>query len=354
VSWCLAAAALFGATTPLAKPLVDEMGPLLLSGLLYWGAALAVFPAALADWRRHRRHRLHYRSGRANRGRLLGAAFFGGVVGPVFLLWGLSLAPAGSVSLWLTLETVATAVLARLFFRETLGAMGWLATLLVVIASAALAAPELGGAKAALLVGIACVAWGLDNNLTALIDGYSTSEITWFKGICAGALTIPIGWLAGGQVSPATLTFALLVGAVGYGASLVLYIAASQQLGAIRSQLYFSTAPLFGLAVAWGGFGESIGLQHLIAIVLMTTALWLLHRESHSHDHQHEALIHTHWHRHDDGHHQHEHDQAASSGIWHQHPHEHAALTHGHAHRPDLHHRHLHESQRRVRSRATP
>lgn len=335
VAWCLLAALLFGATTPASKGLVDDVGPVLLSGLLYWGAALAVAPFAIRDWR------MNGSSVRHGRNRLIGATLFGGIIGPVLLLWGLSLAPAGSVSLWLTLETVATAVLARLFFREHLGFKGWLATGMVVLASGVLAAPELAGASAALLVGLACIAWGLDNNLTSLIDGYSTAEITGFKGAFAGAVTIPIGWFLGGQASMSQTLAALAIGGLGYGVSLVLYVAGAQQLGATRSQLVFSTAPLFGLAVAWGVFGESIGLEHFIAIGIMATALWILHLESHEHEHHHELQEHTHWHRHDDGHHDHPSDGPAST--WHQHRHSHEALTHRHAHSPDLHHRHSHD-----------
>ena len=335
VAWCLIAALLFGATTPAAKGLVAETGPILLSGLLYWGAALAVTPFALRDWKKNRSTVRHGRS------RLIGAAIFGGILGPVLLLWGLSLAPASSVSLWLTLETVATAVLARLFFREHLGTRGWLATGIVVLASAGLAGPEPAAASAVLLVGLACVAWGLDNNLTSLIDGYSTAEITWFKGICAGAVTIPIGLFLGGQATATQILAAGLIGGVGYGASLVLYVAGAQQLGATRSQLCFSTAPVFGLGVAWGVFGESIGLEHFIAIGMMGTALWILHLEVHEHEHHHEALEHTHWHRHDDGHH--DHPANVSASTWHQHRHKHDAQTHRHAHSPDLHHRHAHD-----------
>jgi drug/metabolite transporter (DMT)-like permease len=350
VAWCLLAALLFGATTPAAKGLVDEMGPVLLSGLLYWGAALAVAPFAVRDWRKNRS------SVRHGRNRLIGAAVFGGIIGPVLLLWGLSLAPAGSVSLWLTLETVATAVLARLFFREHLGARGWLATGMVVLASVGLAGAEAAGARAVLLVALACIAWGLDNNWTSLIDGYSTAEITGFKGACAGAVTIPIGWFLGGQATGSQIAAALLIGGLGYGASLVLYVAGAQQLGATRSQLVFSTAPLFGLAVAWGVFGESIGLEHFVAIAIMASALWILHLESHEHEHHHEAQEHTHWHRHDDGHHAHQHthqhahphddhlhdSEKIPGATWHQHRHTHADLTHRHAHSPDLHHRHSH------------
>jgi hypothetical protein len=193
------------------------------------------------------------------------------------------------------------------------------------------------------LVGLACIAWGLDNNLTSLIDGYSTAEITWFKGLCAGTVTVPIGLLVGGQANGTQLVAALGIGAIGYGASLVLYVAGAQQLGATRSQLFFSTAPLFGLAVAWGVFGESIRMEQFVAIGIMATALWILHLESHGHKHHHNAQEHTHWHRHDDGHH--EHDHAGLSNTWHQHRHAHTPVTHSHAHRPDLHHRHSHSEE---------
>ncbi len=339
MGWCLLSALLFGATTPAAKPLVDDMGPVLLSGVLYWGAAIGVAPWALREWNRQRGRRTA--SVRARR-HLLGAAFFGGVVGPVLLLWGLSLAPAGSVSLWLVLETVATAVLARLFFREHLGAYGWFATALVVLASALLTEPGPAGIQAVTLVALACVAWGLDNNFTALIDNYSTTEITAFKGVTAGLVNVPVGLWLGGIVEAGSLLTGLAIGALGYGASLVLYTAGAQQLGATRSQLCFSTSPLFGLATAALLLGESLGAAHAISIGLMALAVGLLQRETHEHAHRHHAIEHTHWHRHDDGHHDHAPEDADAVTLWHQHRHRHEAQTHRHPHRPDLHHRHSH------------
>ena len=336
--WCLAAAMLFGVTAPIAKPLVDRAGPVLLSGLLYAGAALAVAPFALFDWRRHGR------VPRQTLQRLFGAAFFGGIVGPVLLLAGLAMAPASTVSLWLTLETVATAVLARLFFGEHLGATGVLATLLVVGASVGLTGAAPHDTRAAVLVGLACVAWGLDNNLTALIDGVSTAEITAFKGVVAGAVNVPIGLWLGGELAGTGLAVALGIGAIGYGASLVLYVAGAQQLGATRSQLVFSTAPLFGLAAAFVLLGEPLGGRHAAAVLAMGAAIWLLQRESHGHAHRHGALEHTHWHRHDDDHHDHAHADGSVPSGWHQHSHRHEPLSHSHPHRPDLHHRHTHDA----------
>jgi drug/metabolite transporter (DMT)-like permease len=45
---CLLAAALFGASTPASKLLLDEaVGPLTLAGLLYLGAGIATLPSAM-------------------------------------------------------------------------------------------------------------------------------------------------------------------------------------------------------------------------------------------------------------------------------------------------------------------
>jgi drug/metabolite transporter (DMT)-like permease len=125
IVWALVAAILFGASTPASKTLVAQLGPRLLSGILYVGAPLAVLPWAV-------RGLLNVATlDRRTLARLVGAVVFGGIVGPVLLLTGLELAPAGSVALWLNLETVATVLIARLFFAEHLGRRTYLAIALI-------------------------------------------------------------------------------------------------------------------------------------------------------------------------------------------------------------------------------
>jgi drug/metabolite transporter (DMT)-like permease len=339
IFWCLLAAALFGASTPAAKTLVGEMGAPLLAGLLYAGAALAVLPrVATRSWANN--------PNRSNSLRLSGAVLFGGLLGPVLLLLGLNAAPAGAVSLWLTLETVATAALARCFFREHLGALGWSAVGLVVLASALLSS-ELHLGWAVVLVALACLCWGLDNNFTSQIDAYTPEQITLVKGAATALVLIPTGLWQGGRGDLPQIGVALVIGGLGYGLSLVLYVAGAQQLGATRSQLIFSSSPLFGLVPAWLLLGEPVGWFHAAAVVLMALAIGLLQRDSlsHCHTHHHRQLTHTHFHRHDDGHHDHDHDGVLlgpSVFGWHQHEHTHPEVTHRHPHRPDLHHRHEH------------
>jgi drug/metabolite transporter (DMT)-like permease len=274
---------------------------------------------------------------------LLGAVLFGGGLGPVLLLAGLARAPSASVSLWLNLETVATAVLAFLLFSEHLDGRTWLAAASVVAAGALLASPSGAGTiTAALLVSAACLCWGLDNNLTALVDGFTPAQTTVAKGAVAGATNLALA-LATGSPWPGAkvVLLALGVGAFSYGLSIVLYIQGAQQLGATRAQILFSSSPFVGMLLAWGFLGEPVLGVQLAAAAMMGGALWLLLTARHSHEHAHDPLVHTHRHRHDDGHHDHVHP-GLPAWIRHTHEHEHEPIVHEHPHEPDLHHRHRH------------
>lgn len=332
---CLLAALLFGASTPAAKQFTSSMSSWFVAGLLYAGAGIAVSPWALRSARQAGKPTARQRA------YLFGALVAGGVVGPVLLVMGLGRAPAGSVALWLNLETVATAVLARAFFKEHLGVQTWLSVLLIVLASVLLSAQTGAGSAAVLFVALACAAWGLDNNLTSLIGSYGAAQITFAKGLLGAGVNLTLAtYLPGEAPLLRDALLVMLVGALGYGASLVLYVSSARELGATRSQLVFSTAPAWGLVLAWAAFQEPVFGTQLLAAAIMLVALWLYNREKHAHFHTHEALLHTHWHTHDDGHHDHGHDSAQAG--WHNHEHEHSAQGHAHPHLPDLHHRHRH------------
>lgn len=333
---CIVAAALFGVSSPASKALLGSFSPLTLAGLLYLGAALGVLPFALRGGspaaRRTPKNLL----------RMAGVVLFGGILGPVLLLMGLTHAPAASVSLWLNLETPATALLGWAFFKEHLERRTVIAVLLVTAASALLAgASGFALVPAALLVAGACVCWGLDNNLSSTIDGFTPAQSTLVKGVAAGTVNLALGAaIERPALTPGFVGAALLLGALSYGASIVLYVRGAQQLGAVRSQLLFSSAPFFGVAVAWLALREDVQPTQLAAAALMVIAIALLSRERHGHAHTHEAVTHTHWHRHDDDHHDHVHDPPVRGGHVHEHAHD--AKSHAHAHRPDVHHRHSH------------
>ena len=333
-------ALLFGASTPIAKSLLSSLGPFTLAGLLYLGAAAASLPFAFRGGSGELRRD-------ARQLRLLGlAVLFGGGVAPVLLLFGLRAAAAASVSLWLNMEVLATALLAWAFFREhldwrTLLAAGLVLAGGIILATASGAGPPAGW-RAGMLVAGACACWGLDNNLTALVSGFTPAQTTVAKGLIAGSVNLALGLTLGERLpGPTGAVAALAVGAVSYGLSLMLFIFGAQQIGATRSQLLFATSPFLGVVLAWTVFGERIQAAQLAAAPCMALGIGLMLTSRHGHAHAHVALAHTHSHRHDDGHHTHVH-RGLPPGVRHTHPHAHGELAHTHEHLPDLHHRHPH------------
>ena len=135
--FALAAAALFGASTPFAKLLLGEVSPIVLAGLLYLGSGIGLALLRLARGRseRPREARLAPRDW----GWLAGAIFSGGVVAPVLLLWGLAGGGAAETSLLLNFEGVMSVLVAGLLFREAVGIRVWLAALVMLAGGLVLA-----------------------------------------------------------------------------------------------------------------------------------------------------------------------------------------------------------------------
>lgn len=339
--WVLAvlSACLFGASTPAEKLLLNSFSAAQLAGLLYLGAALGVSIPILSS----RRGFFEGRLNRANLFRLAGSILFGGILGPLFLLWGLRLASAASVSLWLNLELVATVLLGQFLFRDRIGKMGWIGAVFIAAGALVLSRGEGdAGWASGLFLGVACLCWGLDNHFTALIDGILPIQSTFWKGLVAGVTTLVLGlWTADFLAGPIQVGEALLTGALAYGASIVLYITAAQALGAVRGQMVYAAAPFFGLVFSRVFLGEALNGAHAVAAICQLTGLFFVFRDKHGHAHVHEEMVHTHLHSHDDGHHTHEHS-GQSKIVRHSHPHRHGKLVHSHLHWPDLHHRHVH------------
>ena len=335
----LFAAFLFGAATPASNALMVDIPPFQLAGLLYIGAALGVIPLIfkkhlfLKPWCLDKK----------NLFRLIGSIVFGGILGPVFLLFGLQFASAVSVSMWLNLELVATALLGHFVFRDHLTPYGWLSTAGMLIAAALLTNVEgFSGITAGILVTIACLCWGADNHLTVLIKGIPPSQTTFWKGIVAGIVNFSIGiFIASTEISFKLFGIAIIVGVFSYGISIVLYIMSAQKLGTTRGQIIFSTAPFFGVLLSATLLGESIVNTQIWAGLIIICSLIFLFLEKHKHEHIHYAITHDHWHKHDDEHHAHILPDVPH-GLWHSHSHEHEEMSHSHKHLPDLDHRHKH------------
>ncbi len=341
VASALLAAALFGASTPLAKLLLTKIEPWLLAALLYLGSGLGLYVARIvmrsktpmlsrADWRW-----------------MLLAVLLGGIVAPVLLVFGLQGMTGSGASLLLNAEAVLTAVIAWIVFKENVDRRVAFGLVCIVAGSVVLGWGETGGGNwlSALAIVGACLGWGLDNNFTRKVALNDASFIAMVKGLVAGTTNLVIALALGAAFPPASAVgWAALLGFACYGVSLVLFIIGLRHLGTSRAGAYFAVAPFLGATLSVLLLGEPITASLIAAGALMAVGVWLHLSEQHGHLHEHEALSHTHSHSHGagDDHHDHTHSEPLTQGVRHSHAHYHRPQTHSHPHVPDAHHAHTH------------
>ena len=343
VGAALGAAVLFGLSTPLAKELVGEMPPLLLAGLLYAGSGLGLLVLLAVRVTAGRLGSITWPRG-SELGWLLGAIIAGGAMGPFLLMFGLRRTDAASASLILNLEGVLTALLAWFAFKENFDRrIAWGMAAIVAGGVVLSAGPALRaqGWIGPLAIAGACLAWAIDNNLTRKVSTHDAMLIACVKGLFAGGVSVALA-LATGATMPATpiVLEAAVLGFVGYGLSLTLFVVALRGLGTARTGAYFSLAPFIGAAFAVA-LGAPVTMPLLLAALLMGVGVWLHLTEHHEHVHSHLPMKHEHPHVHDE-HHQHRHAPGQDGPEPHSHDHVHEPIRHAHAHYPDIHHRHGH------------
>ena len=243
----VAAAVLFGVSTPILKILVGEVPPLFLVAFLYLGTTfgislLGVFlrslgPGSPGD-QGIDRHDAPW---------LILAITAGGVTAPFLLVQSLGITRQQRHRLLLNFEAVATTILAVALFREKVGRRVWSA--LAVITGASILLTWNPGLGAGLSIGAAGVVfawifWGIDNNPTRKIAGKYPFAIVSVKSFSSGAIALALAFSLG-ETFPRILVVltAMVVGVICYGMSMVFFIHALRDLGAARTGAYFSTAP---------------------------------------------------------------------------------------------------------------
>jgi len=343
ILFIMVSAILFGLSAPLSKLLVKDIDPVLLAGFLYLGAFLGLTIYFIMTWNRSSIKKTSALE-RKDVPWLTGSIISGGIIAPIALMFGLTFVTGFSASLLLNLEGLATAMIAILIFKENAGRRLWIALLCMTIAGVFLSWDTNQGRfeiAGPLLIVIAMICWGIDNNLTRNISDKDPAQIVMIKGLVAGSISILIAFSMGTRITwNFNIAFALVVGAFSYGISIVFFIKALQGLGSFRTGAFFSLGPFIGAIVSIILLQEWIGWILLPATFLMIMGVWLIIGEKHGHFHSHEKIMHTHEHTHRDMHHDHEHLEDGPEP--HTHEHTHANAVHAHAHWPDTHHRHDH------------
>jgi drug/metabolite transporter (DMT)-like permease len=272
IVYALVSAALFGISATFAKVLLGDVSPWLLAGLLYLGSGAGL--AALRQIWTTKETQLQ----KQDLPWFAGAVLAGGVIGPVFLMFGLMQSTASATSLLLNLESVFTLVMAWVVFKENVDRRLLIGAAVIVIGAGFLSWPAhaaIGIDWGPLLIAAACLAWAIDNNLTRKVSASDPMQIAMVKGLVAGVVNVGIALALAANLPPPMICLAAaVVGFFGYGVSLTLFVLALRHLGTARTGAYYGLAPFIGAATAIVFLSEPVTVAFIAGGVLMAIGLW--------------------------------------------------------------------------------
>lgn len=341
IFFAVLAAACYGVSAPISKFLLTELPPAFMAALLYLGAGMGML---FVNAFRKRKSGMQ-KEARITKNELpyVIAMILLDIAAPIALMLGLSMTTPANASLLNNFEIVATSLIAMLIFKEAVGKRLWIAIAFITVSCILLSFEDISSLSfsfGSVLVLIACICWGFENNCTRMLSLKDPLQIVVVKGFGSGigALVISIA-LQKYFLKPLFILFALLLGFFSYGLSIYFYILAQRDLGAARTSAYYAVAPFIGVGLSFIFYGQPLTASFFVALILMILGAYFAAIEKHSHIHKHEILEHEHRHTHGDGHHNHLHDYPVTE---HSHLHKHEQIVHEHPHMPDMHHEHSH------------
>lgn len=282
IVYALLAAAFYAINVPFSKLLLDHVGAATMASLLYLGAGIGIGIMSL-----FRRDEKRERLDRRDLPFVVGMIVLD-IAAPIFLMLGISLGSSSNASLLGNFEIVATTVIALVIFGEAVSRRLWCAIALITLSSIMLSFEGTDSFRfsyGSLLVLLATVCWGFENNCTRKISSKSTYEIVILKGIFSGLGSLVIAFLKREAMpQPVYIVLAMLLGFAAYGVSIFLYVRAQNTLGAAKTSAYYAVAPFIGVLLSFVFLRESITLMYLAALLVMIAGTALVVTDTLGHD----------------------------------------------------------------------
>lgn len=321
------AAVFYAINVPISKVLLQYVGPTTMAALLYLGAGIGIGMMSLFNKKdREKAESLT----KAELPYIVGMIVLD-IAAPILLMLGISYGSSANASLLGNFEIVATTVIALILFKEAVTKRLWLAIGLITLSSVLLSfegTDSFHFSYGSLLVIMATVCWGLENNCTRELSSKSTYQIVMLKGLCSGLGALVIA-LIKRESFPGIgyIAIALALGFVAYGLSIFMYVRAQNVLGAAKTSAYYAVNPLIGALLAFVFLSESLSWMYVIALIVMVigSALVVVDTFIRQHDHEHQ---HTFTHSHGGSTHTHT--------VRHSHVHKHYLTEEKHRHRHSI------------------
>ena len=297
IMFAFLAAVFYAINVPISKVLLQHVGPTTMAALLYLGAGIGIGMMSLFNKKdREKAESLT----KAELPYIVGMIVLD-IAAPIFLMLGISYGSSANASLLGNFEIVATTVIALILFKEAVTKRLWVAIGLITLSSILLSfegTDSFHFSYGSLLVIMATVCWGLENNCTRELSSKSTYQIVMLKGLCSGLGALVIA-LIKRESFPGIgyIAIALALGFVAYGLSIFMYVRAQNVLGAAKTSAYYAVNPLIGALLAFVFLSESLSWMYVIALIVMVigSALVVVDTFIRQHDHEHQhAFTHTH------------------------------------------------------------
>ena len=275
------AAIMFGSVSVLAKPLVSTVNPLLLSSMIYLIAAATLTPLA---------QKQSFPAIKKNYLLILAISICGAVIAPSLFFVGLTHASASDAALIANGEVFFSVLLAMIFFKERLGKIGYMATALI-LAGMIIVTTDLNFSDFTLqqlhyqdmLLIFSMLFWGIDNNLSRILaQKIHVAKIAQIKCVIGGSIMFVIavfGFSAPLFIEPSEIPPILVLGMVGFAASLYFFLQSLKRINTVRTVLIFSMSSIFGLIAASVFLQEQISWFQIVAAGIMIFGIYLMNRK---------------------------------------------------------------------------
>ena len=299
ILFAILAAGLYAINIPLSKLLLNYIEPTMMASYLYLGAGIGIGIVFLIT--KNKSNETYEKISKKDLPNVLGMIVLD-IVAPILLMFGLldSASSASNASLLNNFEIVCTSIIALLLFKETVSKRMWLAISLITVSSFVLSFDDISTFKfswGAILVLLATLCWGLENNCTKNLSNKNTYHIVFLKGIFSGLGSLIVALcLREHFAALGYFALALLLGFVAYGLSIFFYIKAQNIIGASKTSAYYALAPFVGSFFSFVIFKEKPTSVYFISLAIMIcgTVIVVVDTLAKKHNHMHKhTFIHT-------------------------------------------------------------
>lgn len=329
IAFAVLAAVLYAINIPFSKLLLSSIAPTMMASYLYLGAGVGVGILFFITGRKQKDQFEKYT--KKDLPYLLGMVLLD-IIAPILLMFGLLDSASSNASLLNNFEIVCTSIIALAIFKEKVSPKMWIAIFLITLSSFVLSFEDITAFKlswGAILVLLATLCWGLENNCTRNLSGKNTYSVVTIKGIFSGLGSLVVALcLKEDFASGIYILFAMLLGFVAYGLSIFFYVKAQGIIGASKTSAYYSIAPFVGTLLSCIVFKENLAWTYFVGLAIMVLGALIVlldtlekkhvHLHTHVIEHTHDGSTHIH-----EISHEHEHKHYLEEG---KHNHKHSKL----------------------------